>query len=153
MWCAPEAFISWWNAPYFPLSSFIIIIIMVLFYLFIQFFIYLRNGNHPRGECKKLKVRSTQNINALGAHHIKGVFFFSRRLFEWDIGSFSFNHQIGKSCLQFNTKLRPLLLFYWIPIKIEKLRLFFWVGDGRYPTKFWNHYQPKHFMRDMRVKF
>ena len=28
--------------------------------------------------------RSTQDINALGAQHIEGAFFFSWRLFEWD---------------------------------------------------------------------
>ena len=31
-----------------------------------------------------MKGRSTQDINALGAQHIKVAFFSSRRLFEWD---------------------------------------------------------------------
>ena len=34
--------------------------------------------------------RSTQDINTLGAQHIKGAFFFSRRLFEWYICSLYF---------------------------------------------------------------
>ena len=34
---------------------------------------------------ENIKERSTQDINALGAQHIKGAFFFSLRLFEWNI--------------------------------------------------------------------
>ena len=36
------------------------------------------------------KGRSTPDVNALGARHIKGAFFFSRRLFEWDVHSINF---------------------------------------------------------------
>ena len=46
-----------------------------------------------RGEWKN-KGRSTQDINALGAQHIKGAFFFSRRLFEWDINEDKFQAYI-----------------------------------------------------------
>jgi len=34
---------------------------------------------------EKIKERSTQDLNASGAQHIKGAFFFNRRLFESDI--------------------------------------------------------------------
>ena len=35
---------------------------------------------------------------------VKGAFFFSRKLFEWDICSaFSFNHEIRENRLQFDT--------------------------------------------------
>jgi len=34
---------------------------------------------------EKIKGRSTQDTNALGAQHIKEAFFFRRRLFEWDM--------------------------------------------------------------------
>jgi len=33
----------------------------------------------------KIKGHSTHDGNALGVQRIKGAFFFSRRLFEWDL--------------------------------------------------------------------
>ena len=38
-------------------------------------------------ESGKIRAHSTQNINALVVQHIKGTFFYSGWLFEWDNSS------------------------------------------------------------------
>ena len=104
---------------------------------------------------EKIKGRSTEDINALGAPHIKGAFFFSRRLFEWDICSFSLTMTLRRVAYNFTlNQLEPLLLdlclkLYWIPNTIENFRFFFlgraegggeggmWMID-RYPFQFCN---------------
>ena len=78
MYCAPKAFVYLeWNA--------------------LSFF-HSPRGRSPLLQWKRKKVErrvekktgySTQDINILGVQHIKGAFFFSWMLFEWDVYIFT----------------------------------------------------------------
>ena len=164
---APKAFISWVERPLiFSLSS------QRPSYLF-------KEWRFPSRRVEKMKRRSTQDMIALGAQRIKGVFFFQPKAF-WMEYMFCFlNHLIGGTYLQYDTVAlvaRPkceILLnsdHNW-----KFLIFFFWVGGGdrRYPSKFCNlklltalegegslqncvarkYYQLKTFMFGVRVKF
>ena len=97
MYCATKAFISRVERHF-------------IFSTLISAFFYIKEWRSPSRRVEKMKVRSTQDINALGTQHMKGAFFFSQRFIEWDTCNFSLTIKFGRAVYNLTLyQLKPLL--------------------------------------------